>query len=105
MSGDIMKNISAEKNKRIRIALLELLKTEYPGALDCKVLQFSLDNLGYPLPEDALGAHLRYLEEKGYVSLERRKGYGFEISFAELTAKGWDFLDGHIHEKGIDDAI
>lgn len=94
--------ITGEKNKRIRVALLELLKTEYPGSLDLKVLQFSLDNLGYPLPEETLAAHLRYLEEKRYVTLERKKGYGFQIAFACLTAAGWDLLDGHAHEKGID---
>lgn len=100
-----MRTIDAEKNKRIRVALLELLKTEYPGSLDLRVLQFSLDNLGYPLPEDALSAQLKYLEEKGYVRLQMRKGYGFEISFAALTADGWDLLDGHKNEKGIDEAL
>lgn len=100
-----MRSINTEKNRRIRIAILELLKTEYPGTLDIKVLQFSLDSLGYPLPEDILSAHMKYLEEKGYVRLELRKGYGFEIAFAALTAGGWDLLDGHNHEKGIDEAL
>lgn len=98
-------SLSGEKNKRIRVALLELLKTEYPGALDLRVLQFSLDNLGYPLLEETLAAHLRYLEEKGYVTTERRKGYGFQIAFACLTAAGWDLLDGHVHEHGIDEGL
>lgn len=100
-----MRSINAEKNRRIRIAILELLKTSYPGALDLKVLQFSLDNLGYPMPLENLSAHLKYLEEKDYVRLELRKGYGFEIAFAFLTADGWDILDGHRHEKGIDEAL
>ena len=99
------RSIESEKNRRIRIAILELLRTEYPGALDLRVLQFSLDNLGYPLPEEAIAAHLKYLEEKGFVSLEMKKGYGFEIAFSALTASGWDLLDGNIHEKGIDEAL
>jgi hypothetical protein len=98
-------NLASEKNKRIRVALMELLKTEYPGCLDLRVLQFSLDNLGYPLPEETLTAHLRYLEEKKYVVLEKKKGYGFQIAFACLTATGWDLLDGHCHEKGIDEEL
>ncbi|BCS55183.1 winged-helix domain-containing protein [Geobacter sp. SVR] len=97
--------LSSEKNKRIRVTLLELLRTEYPGSLDLRVLQFSLDNLGYPIPEEALSAHLRYLEEKGYVTLTKKKGYGFQIEFACLTASGWDLLDGHTCEKGIDEAL
>lgn len=98
-------NTTSAKNRRIRIALLSLIKTEYPGALDIKALQFAMDNLGYPMLEGMLDAHLRYLEEKGYVRVERKKGFKFQIAFAYLTANGWDLLDGHIHEKGIDEEL
>lgn len=103
-------NTTSARNRRIRIALLNVLKTvytdQYPGTMDVKELQFALDNLGYPLPEGLLDAHLRYLEEKGYVRLECRKGFGFKIIMASLTAKGWDLIDGHISgEKGIDEEL
>jgi hypothetical protein len=100
-----MRTLNSERNRRIRVAILELLKTSYPGPLDMKVLLFSLDNLGYPMLEEQLTAHLNYLTEKGYVRLEKRKGYGFQVAFASLTASGWDLLDGHIHESGIDEAL
>jgi len=100
-----MRSLNSEKNKRIRIAILELLKTNYPGALDMKVLLFSLDNLGYPMLDDQLVAHLTYLSEKGYVRIDKRKGYGFQVAFACLTASGWDLIDGHIHENGIDEVL
>jgi len=100
-----MKNMDALKNRRIRIAILELLKVDYPGTMDMRMLQFSLDNLGYPLTTGALRAHINYLEEKKYLRVEHRKGLGFDISFAALTANGWDLLDGHLHEKGIDDEL
>jgi hypothetical protein len=93
-------NTTGVKNRRIRIALLELLKTEYPGSLDLKALAFALDSLGYPMPEGMLEAHLRYLEEKGFVHLEKRTGFGFRIAFASLTASGWDLLDGLEAESG-----
>lgn len=99
-----MNTISA-KNRRIRIALLELLKTEYPGALDLRALRFALDNLGYPMPDTTLGAHLKYLEEKGYVKLDDKKDFGFKVAFASLAAKGWDLIDGHLRERGIDDKL
>lgn len=98
-------NTESAKNRRIRIALLNLLKTEYPGAIDIKALRFAMDNLGYPMPEGALDAHLRYLEEKDYVSIEKRKGFGFHIAFASLTARGWDLLDGYLMERGIDEKV
>jgi hypothetical protein len=59
-----------------------------------------MDNLGYPMPGGMLKAHLRYLEEKGHVNLQVRKGFGFSIAFASLTASGWDFLDGMDAEGG-----
>jgi hypothetical protein len=95
-------NTTSVKNRRIRTALLRLLKTEYPGALDLRALQFALDNLGYPMPEGELEAHLGYLGEKGYVSLKKHEGFGVEISFASLSATGWDLLDELITEKGVD---
>ena len=96
-----MSSISGEKNKIIRSALLGLLRTEYPGSLDLKVLSFSLDSLGFPMPEATLKAHLKYLSEKGLVKLAARKGYGFRFVYASLTARGWDLLDGNVTEDGV----
>lgn len=98
-------NTTSVKNRRTRIALLELLKTEYPGALDLRALMFALDSLGYPLPENMVEAHLKYLEEKGFVCLEKRKGFGFSIAFAALTAVGWDLLDGFETDQGVDGGL
>jgi hypothetical protein len=98
-------NTTSAKNRRIRTALLELLKTEYPGALDIKALQFAMDNLGYPMPEGNLQAQLKYLQEKGFAQLTEHEGFGFLIAFAALTANGWDFLDGVGASGGIDGAL
>jgi hypothetical protein len=57
------------------------------------------------MPGGRLEAHLRYLEEKGYVSLKKHKGFGVEISFASLSAQGWDLLDELITEKGVDTTL
>jgi len=95
-------NTRLAKNRRIRIALLELLRTAYPGALDQRALMFAMDNLGYPMLEGELSAHLSYLKEKGYVSAHERRGEGYEVSFAFLTAGGWDLLDGIRQDGGVD---
>lgn len=97
--------MNAEKHKRIRIAILELLKTQYPGAIDTKVLKFSLDNLGYPLRDEDINGHLAYLTEKAFVFCDRREGFGFHLTFCTLTARGWDVIDGNIHEAGIDEEL
>lgn len=82
-----------------------MLRTEYPGALDFKALRFALDLLGYPMHGGMMEAHLRYLEEKGFVKVERRKGFGFDLAFASLTASGWDLLDGFTTDRGVDAAL
>jgi repressor of nif and glnA expression len=97
--------MDAEKNKRIRVAILELLNTEYGSTIDKRRLRFALDKIGYTLLDHELDAHLKYLEEKGYVRCETREGFGFKIGWCALTADGWDLLDGHKHEKGIDEAL
>ena len=98
-------NTTGVKNRRIRIALLELLSTEYPGALDLKALQFALDSLGWPMLESMIEAHLRYLEEKGFVRLDSKRGFGFSIAFASLSAEGWDLLDGIRSDSGVDERL
>jgi hypothetical protein len=87
------------------VALLALLRTQYPEGLDQKALQFSMDNLGYPMPDDRLLAHLAYLEEKGYVSVQKREGRGYSLMFAVLTARGWDLLDCGAGEAGVDGSL
>lgn len=90
------------KNRRIRIAVLELLRSVYPGALDMRGLMFALDNLGYPMPEADLAAHVSYMEEKGYLSFKSREGEGYSISYVSLTAEGWDLIDGIKIDMGVD---
>ena len=98
-------NTRLARNRRIRIALLELLRSVYPGALDQRALSFALDNLGYPMPDEALSAHMSYLGEKGYLAATERKGEGFHISYASLTAAGWDLLDGLTDDRGVDTCL
>jgi DNA-binding MarR family transcriptional regulator len=64
-----------------------------------------MDNLGYPMPEGTLNAHLKYLDEKGYVKPQTRSGFGFSIAFVSLTARGWDLLDGLTCERGVDEGL
>ena len=94
--------ISAVNNRRVRVALLHLLKDEFPGALDVRAMQYAMDKIGYTLPEPHLDAHVQYLQEKGYVRLTVKKGFGAEISFVQLTATGYDLLDEHSADSGVD---
>ena len=98
-------NINGKKNARIRIAIMTALKVEYPGAVDRKVLLFCMDTFGYPLTDEDLQRHIHYLEEKGLLATERKRGKGYDITHVAMTAKGWDHIDDIDPEKGIDDEL
>lgn len=95
-------NAETARNRSIRHALLRILKSEYPGAMDTKALKYALDNLGFPVTDRLLNAQMAYLSEGNYVRSEIRRGFGFRIQFAYLTKEGWDLLDGHTGEAGVD---
>lgn len=95
-------NAETARNRSIRHALLRILKSGYPGAMDTKELKYALDNLGFPVTDRLLNAQMAYLSEGGYVRTESRKGFGFCVEFVCLTKEGWDLLDGHIDEAGVD---
>ena len=97
--------LTAEKNRRLRIAILEILNTGHLNPMDTKSLAWHLGNLGYPLPEELLLAHLQYLEELGYVGNQTRSDIGLEVRHVRLTAKGWKLIDGWLRDEGIDEAL
>jgi hypothetical protein len=93
-----------ERYRRVRGLILKLLAYEHPGGLDLKVLHYSLDNLGYTIPEDELRSHLEYLGQKtpSLVKLENRKTGKIEIEMVVITSAGLDVLDAFTNDRGID---
>ena len=87
------------KHNRIRKLVLEALSPDYPNPLDTLILRQTLSNMGYPLTEGEMTAYLAYLKERGYITVETRKGY--DIVLAAITANGLDVLDGRIEDRGI----
>ena len=82
-----------ERFRRVRGAILKLLAHEHPKPVDCKVLHFLLDDLGYTIDEEECSSHISYLEEKGYIKIEKRKGGGVRIKMITISAPGLDLLD------------
>ncbi len=91
-----------EQYKRIRGLILKLLVKEHPGAIDLKVVYCLLDDLRYTITEEEFLSHLRYLEDKGFVRREKRKGTGVEVEFCLITPEGMDLVDGFIRDVGVD---
>jgi len=46
-----------------------------------------------------LASYLHYLEERGYVRVEKRPA--FDITLVSITADGLDVLDGRIEDRGV----
>ena len=82
----------------VRGKMLYYLALIYPQAATLPLLQGELDIFGYAVPLEELEFHLAYLEEKGFVSVERARGPKShrEVTLAKITAKGIDYYDGRI---------
>ena len=82
----------------IRGKILYYLALIYPQPATVPLLQGELDIFGYPVTAEDLSFHVAYLEEKGLVSVERRRGPKSprEIPLVRITAKGIDYHDGRL---------
>lgn len=86
-------NIEAEANERVRLAIMKILRGEYPSHVDSMVIMYGLKQLGYEIETEEMHTHLWYMNETGRVEAQRRKAADFDLVFARLTAAGVDHLE------------
>jgi hypothetical protein len=86
-------------NEAHRAEILRLLVPQYPTPLTFGGLQQALVINGHPMTSKELVFHVTYMEEAGYLKLERdtRRGLSRILSTA-ATKKGVDLHDGRIPE-------
>jgi hypothetical protein len=77
----------------IRGKIIYYLALIYPQPATVPLLQGELDIFGYPVSTEQLNFHIAYLEEKGLVSVEQKRGpkSAREIALVKITAKGIDY--------------
>ena len=92
-------DMKAMQHNRIRKLILEHLAPAHPYPVDSVMLRASLANLGFAMDEGTLKSYLAYLEERGYVKVEERKG--FDITLVAIRAAGLDVLDGRCDDPGV----
>jgi len=86
--------------EHVRTSVLLILRAIYPKPLSLSVLQKSLNrSRAIEIAINPLLAELHYLDEKQLIRL--KVGTSPMSLRAQLTARGIDFLDGHIHEVGL----
>jgi repressor of nif and glnA expression len=97
-----MTEIQKERYRKIRGNILRVLIKWHPAPLDSKEIHVFLDDLGYSITKEELESHLSYLEEPGYIQIEKRKAEGFEIRKIRIMKKGIDIIDKFTSDIGID---
>jgi hypothetical protein len=89
---------SLRQKEIIRGKILYYLALIYPQPATLPLLQGELDIFGYPVSTEQLSFHVAYLEEKGLVSTEKKRGpkSAHEILLVRITARGIDYHDGRL---------
>ncbi len=86
------------QRQHIRTAILAALRTVYPRALSVAKLQSALEQArGLDIAQNLLRVELHYLRDKELLSLKASR----TNASARITARGIDYLDGHIQEVGL----
>ncbi len=86
---------SVRQKEIIRGKILNYLALIYPQVATLPLLQGELDIFGYPVPVEELVFHIAYLEEKGFVALNKIRGPKTEreVALVKITARGIDYND------------
>ena len=97
-----MTEIQKERYRKIRGNILRVLIKWHPAPLDANEIHIFLDALGYSITKEELQSHLAYLEEPGYIQIEKRKSEGIEVQKIRIMKKGIDIIDKFANDIGID---
>lgn len=90
-------------NKQIRGYILKVCKIDYPRPVGSNIIDVCLLDAGMHTSPSQLEGHLKYLQERGYVTLNRVgiSGMGAPIILVTLTAQGIDLLEETISDQGV----
>ena len=98
-------SVLLERHAVKRGEILRILLAEHPEFVSTKIIRNCLDNSGLPTEETSILSYLVYLEDKGYIRTQRKRGERSRISIlmAGLTAKGIDLMDGanSLQDEGV----
>ena len=97
-----MTEIQKERYRKIRGHILRVLVKWHPAPLDIDEILIFLDALGYPITREELESHVAYLEEPGYIRIEKRKVEGINVQKVRISKKGIDIIDKFVPDIGVD---
>lgn len=96
--------IETVTNKQARGYILKVCKISYPQPIGSNVIDVCLVDAGMGVSGTQLDGYLKYLHDRGYVTLKAAglSVLGTSMTLVELTAKGIDLLEGTINDAGVD---
>ena len=88
--------MSAIENQEIRGWILRICHRAQPYGASFTVIETTLIEAGFHASLTEIKAHLKYLEEKGYIRMEEIEKNGVRRRINYVTPKGVDLLEGNI---------
>ena len=91
-------SVQRYEDKEIRGRILKALDFEFPRAMSFQMIGFALQSARYQCSPSQIHAHLAYLEQKGYVTMEDVGLHDLDLrrNMATLTAAGKDLVEGNV---------
>jgi DNA-binding PadR family transcriptional regulator len=84
------------ENQEIRGWILRICQRAQPYGASFQVIEVTLMEAGFHHSLTEMKSHLKYLEEKGYITMEELKQGGVKRRINSITPKGVDLLEGNI---------
>ncbi|MBW1666727.1 MAG: hypothetical protein JRJ66_01510 [Deltaproteobacteria bacterium] len=88
--------MSAITNREMRGWILRICDRAKPYGASFRVIETTLIESGFHASISEIKAHLKYLEEKGYIRMETLQKSGVKRRINYVTPKGVDLLEGNI---------
>ena len=89
--------------KEIRSDVLSVLNTAFPVGLTMGCICKTVKKAGWNIDSDDLEVQLAYLEQKGYITVNKcgQKEFGTKKNIYTITVKGIDLTEGNITDTGV----
>lgn len=86
------------ENKEIRGWVLHIIAGVQPYYASFRMIKAELEDLGFHYPDRKLKANLKYLVDKGYITLQETEHNGVKRRLNSVTPKGIDLIEKNIPE-------
>lgn len=86
------------ENREIRGCIINIIERGKPYGASFLLIEETLSIAGFSCTTNEVKAHLKYLEDKGYVKFEELERGGIKRKLNYITPKGIDLLEGNIPE-------